>query len=939
MVKYGKQYRELQIQEWSKHYIDYKLLKQKIKYLKTKLPRKEVSKILLNISNLNSMPLEPENNDITEDQYLSPLFNLENGNYLKEFIDLLNEQFHKFYIFFSNTEKQLYKQINMHLYSKDNYKNLSKKNLKKELNSLGICIYLARCLNCFINDNLTALKKILKKFDKNFKNYFGLITPKYILSQISSSINDLDYIIQFKIIDEASCICEENAKILKKLYYEIGDNDNVNNEENKKNENDNEEDIKVDFMQLYNDLMLCVKEIDEIIDFKTQYKEWISFVKKGNKLIKNNPSLFENDIFNPLLSSMNYKDSLIEKFLSTNEAFAMLEKAQNQISISDKNSRNMNLILIHKLFYNSLVTCLLPNIIIIYESGSLSFVHIIIILFVSIISTFISLGFFKIPSTKYIILISYLIYFFGSLFHILSCDTFFDEFNNFYRFMILIISRIFIGAGSMEAVARNYIVIYSPKSYLIKISKRYSYINFFGYALGPLIMILLLLIPDIGAQQDIIVYNKKNSIGWYGIVLSFILFIINIIFFTKETGENFEMIKDQINLQIAINAEEEESGNKPKKNKKIFEKKGIGDKDIEKILEKNDILEGLIPEDKEKDIIINEEPKEEKKENEDKIIVKDEINTNMKEKEESKISDKIQINEEPKEIIDKSDNDINKKKDSQVNISILSNNIDTGMNSTPVLSLQQKKLINKLENKLDEFNEKSNFTNINLIPNNIDELIMKERNKFSYLNINLLIVFSLFFLTSLIKENMMFLFTFKLFETNKMREGLICLILSGIFLFQIISFFFILPLKKINIFIKRYLLIFILATIIFISPLLYTPLLNEGIFVLTISVLGIITFSNIISVLISCYLSYLFPPRWNYRIGRSPIYVISAGKALGILICLFMKINFEFHFYFVFALCVLLYGCIFAFLLIYKDFRIKIIARIIRKKALEDKGI
>ena len=939
MVKYGKQYRELQIQEWSKHYIDYKLLKQKIKYLKTKLPRKEVSNILLNISNLNSMPLEPENNDITEDQYLSPLFILENGNYLKEFIDLLNEQFHKFYIFFSNTEKQLYKQINMHLYSKDNYKNLSKKNLKKELNSLGICIYLARCLNCFINDNLTALKKILKKFDKNFKNYFGLITPKYILSQISSSINDLDYIIQFKIIDEASCICEENAKILKKLYYEIGDNDNVNNEENKKNENNNEEEIKVDFMQLYNDLMLCVKEIDEIIDFKTQYKEWISFVKKGNKLIKNNPSLFENDIFNPLLSSMNYKDSLIEKFLSTNEAFAMLEKAQNQISISDKNSRNMNLILIHKLFYNSLVTCLLPNIIIFYESGSLSFVHIIIILFVSIISTFISLGFFKIPSTKYIILISYLIYFFGSLFHILSCDTFFDEFNNFYRFMILIISRIFIGAGSMEAVARNYIVIYSPKSYLIKISKRYSYINFFGYALGPLIMILLLLIPDIGDQQDIIVYNKKNSIGWYGIVLSFILFIINIIFFTKETGENFEMIKDQINLQIAINAEEEESGNKPKKNKKIFEKKGIGDKDIEKILEKNDILEGLIPEDKEKDIIINEEPKEEKKENEDKIIVKDEINTNMKEKEESKISDKIQINEEPKEIIDKSDNDINKKKDSQVNISILSNNIDTGMNSTPVLSLQQKKLINKLENKLDEFNEKSNFTNINLIPNNIDELIMKERNKFSYLNINLLIVFSLLFLTSLIKENMMFLFTFKLFETNKMKEGLICLILSGIFLFQIISFFFILPLKKINIFIKRYLLIFILATIIFISPLLYTPLLNEGIFVLTISVLGIITFSNIISVLISCYLSYLFPPRWNYRIGRSPIYVISAGKALGILICLFMKINFEFHFYFVFSLCVLLYGCIFVFLLIYKDFRIKIIARIIRKKALEDKGI
>ena len=33
-------------------------------------------------------------------------------------------------------------------------------------------------------------------------------------------------------------------------------------------------------------------------------------------------------------------------------------------------------------------------------------------------------------------------------------------------------------------------------------------------------MILLLLIPDIGDQQDIIVYNKKNSIKLYYVVFS-----------------------------------------------------------------------------------------------------------------------------------------------------------------------------------------------------------------------------------------------------------------------------------------------------------------------------------------------------------------------------------------------------------------------------------
>ncbi len=127
MVKYGKQYREYQIQEWVQHYINYKALKQKIKYIRSKLPKEElVSNAFLNISNLNSMPLEPDK-EIIEDQYLSPLYKLNYGNYLKEFIDLLNNEFHKFYIFFSNTEKQLYKQINMHLYAKDHYDKFSKK--------------------------------------------------------------------------------------------------------------------------------------------------------------------------------------------------------------------------------------------------------------------------------------------------------------------------------------------------------------------------------------------------------------------------------------------------------------------------------------------------------------------------------------------------------------------------------------------------------------------------------------------------------------------------------------------------------------------------------------------------------------------------------------------------------------------------------------------
>ena len=134
-------------------------------------------------------------------------------------------------------------------------------------------------------------------------------------------------------------------------------------------------------------------------------------------------------------------------------------------------------------------------------------------------------------------------------------------------------------------------------------------------------------------------------------------------------------------------------------------------------------------------------------------------------------------------------------------------------------------------------------------------------------------------------------------------------------------------------------MIFLIVSIVFLTPSLYTPILINTMTVLSFSVLGIVTLSNIITTLASCYLSYLFPPRWNYFLGRMPIYVISLGKGVGILLCLFCNIKIEVEFYIFYALLVLCYGSIIAFLFIYKEFRIKIIARIIRKKAFEDKGI
>ena len=145
-----------------------------------------------------------------------------------------------------------------------------------------------------------------------------------------------------------------------------------------------------------------------------------------------------------------------------------------------------------------------------------------------------------------------------------------------------------------------------------------------------------------------------------------------------------------------------------KKIRKNYKKAKI--EDLEKAIEKSDIVEGLIPEDNdEKDeintsskdpeninIINNDNPKEEKTDKEVIIPVNTKEIDDKKENnenneiinEEPKIDKKINISED-----EKSENDANRK---ESNLSILSNNIDTGVNSSQVLSMKQKKLINKI---------------------------------------------------------------------------------------------------------------------------------------------------------------------------------------------------------------------------------------------------
>ena len=102
----------------------------------------------------------------------------------------------------------------------------------------------------------------------------------------------------------------------------------------------------------------------------------------------------------------------------------------------------------------------------------------------------------------------------------------------------------------------------------------------------------------------------------------------------------------------------------------------------------------------------------------------------------------------------------------------------------------------------------------------------------------------------------------------------------------------------------------------------------------------VITIHKIIEYYCSCYLVYLIPPQWKYahiRASSLPIYTMTMGKFLSCFLCFtyFERNTLNLNNYILTLISLSAYGII--GMIIYKstNFRVKALARILRKKATE----
>ena len=922
MVKYGKLFRELQITEFKEHYINYKRLKQKIKQIRGILPQISTKMMKGRPSNLSNLKLRPtilsenDENDVfaSGDQY---------EEQLKEFKTLLDKEFQRFYLYFKKIKKQLHNKINKHLYTQTNYLSYTTKEFSKEIDNIRNTTYLAKCLNDFINDNMMAIKKILKKFDKKFSNFFGNLGPKYILDNLSKQNSELEYLLQFKIIDEASCICESNLKVLTECFREFSSSNNIDNN------------FKENFYEKRQKIFEFLKDIDESIYFKIQYKEWFYFTRKDASIISNS-NLFKNLMFNPILFSAYHKDDLMNKFLSRKEDIKEVE--QIQIPLSLENKINITLIFIQTFFYNTLISGIYPLLFeFLGESNGKTFIpYSLLIIASTYLFSYFSIMFYHYFGTKNIKLaysISYLLFAVGSVAYIISYRAENENNNGKTKLMksavigYLVFSRIIVGLGANPTMGKKYILNYASKYFLPFISKIYVLISILGHSMGPLIGFFLFEIKD-KKYFDFIYYSKYNFIGWYGFIMSNLLLITNLVLFTSPFSPKFNRLKiknknshyltftsqDTPFLESDIEDSQDKEFYRLQKEMKL---KSSNEKDLES--DSNENRQMSYKEIDERNLIhlsnLNE----------------DDINSEGKNK--SSI-------EKEKILIKSSTLDIKEIKDIEDRIKQENNHLD----QVYPLFLSSN---SNFEMSKEETQEEGSFAHINMIPRTIDDLIIKEKKTFGYLNKNLMIILILLFFDNLLKENFVaycsYYFYFKIKFDDDCKDYmsvkyLSCLI-SVSYLSEIFSLPFILPLYKINTSIKKLLITLMVLTIVLMIPLSIEYIVGKHIIFYFIIISFVILISSIIEVLASCYLAYLTPPEWKFsqiNAGALPLYVMTFGKLSGCLICLSaFSDNLLLNHHNIIMLTLIGYSISGFFILKSKNFRIKAIARIMRKSELE----
>lgn len=559
MVKFGKYLSTHKKNEWSSNYIDYTLLKNVIKELsknqKSDGVDSEITPKQQNEGETSSLQ-ENKQSGLDEDP-MERIFRTSKGKYIKKFLDAVESEMTKFFRFFKSLEDEISELLFSQIYE---YEDMNQK-LNASESELDVFLQSIKSLSeitdktldlCeFVNLNVTAIRKILKKFDKKFADKEFPIALYFIESKLKNSNSNLMTVLQFKIIDESSAIL---STIIKKVSKDV--NEKINSLDDRNLANSLSKTLMKEINFDYISTQIDKNKISSILNIKIKIlEERISSVDSANISIRNNIDIWSimarenikaiNDMYSrgkvnifDYFQNENIFNNLTKNYKNT--GLKNKKDEYDIIDLEEKNYFNIWLILLHVLFYNMNQYIILPtNFVLINNFFDLNYAFSgIIFAAAPFASIFSQTFYFKLQNSfKLSFLISCLFFIIGNTLYLVSFT--------YKSFTIMIISRFFIGFGGAKSVVRKYLIEQIPNDRLSKYSFYYLSLIYIGIALGPLLNLISFYFPyrEIDDQSLNIVNFPINSYTYPALIplLIWLIFIIVIVLlFSDKVGMRIE---------------------------------------------------------------------------------------------------------------------------------------------------------------------------------------------------------------------------------------------------------------------------------------------------------------------------------------------------------------------------------------------------------------
>jgi len=428
MAKFGKKYRQLQIKTWEKEYIDYKGLKHFIK------EKKEYG------------TLEGEKEDV-----------------INSFKLHLDKELKKFYLFFINQERELYLQINTRLHYRGSYLSLDLEGIVKEFEEIIKIADLCCNLASYVNLNIQAINKILKKADHKLIYIKPNLSNDYIVEKFSMKNSDLLYIFQYKMIDEVTAVIDDLRDELEYYHNLHFNNIQIGNlKESLINiVNDENEAKKFNFNEKKNNCEFLIKKAEVIFqDTQRYFRAWNRIYEfyeyKQESTLMKTTLKFNKESFNSIVNKIN-------------------------IVMSVSNERNIFISLLQTCFMNSCYSYIFPIILNItsskYQTNNLQKNIYLLIIGMTPIGGLLSMIYLKYliyKTYKTPMVISCILGIIGTLLVILYQ-------NNTY---CLCLSRLLFGFGINTTVNRKYLLDFIPKKKISIYLIYFKLLSIFGMSLG-----------------------------------------------------------------------------------------------------------------------------------------------------------------------------------------------------------------------------------------------------------------------------------------------------------------------------------------------------------------------------------------------------------------------------------------------------------------------